>query len=536
MRSFLPLIAVLTVAEAFVLSLIFDIEPLTQRTAIGAVAGAGGGLLPLLFISPPVLAVLRDDTLKTAVSELANVAVPWPRAVLALTLHAVAFAVFALSTAWLLAVPAPSTTAMVMWLLAVPFVPGAAWLVARPAVQWRVVLKRAGPGLCTGLVIAVLVMALAAIAASLWDQIYLMVLAPVHAILTVIASDIVYQPTAQNVGTARFLVNIAPECSGLEGIGLLVSLAILVVSQRPRAWPWPRTIALIFVAASLAWAANVVRIVVLILLGDAGHADIALGGFHSKAGWALYTAVGLMMLAALSNRQTDASASEDLAEVSPVAVFVGPVIAFTATGLLTSLVAVNTFDPWYGLRAVAAGAALSAAWRQIYGRARSTSAPSASEVRIPLADEGGGATLAQAVGWGILAYGIWLVLAPGPLTPALREGLATLNSASTTAWVAVRIVGAVLIVPWVEELAFRGYLLRRLIHPDFVQVPFGRFQIGAAIVSSLAFAALHGAFIAGFAAGIIYAAAQARGRSLKHAVIAHATTNALIVAQAFIEW
>ncbi|MEM7675650.1 MAG: CAAX prenyl protease-related protein, partial [Myxococcota bacterium] len=103
-------------------------------------------------------------------------------------------------------------------------------------------------------------------------------------------------------------------------------------------------------------------------------------------------------------------------------------------------------------------------------------------------------------------------------------------------WIAVRIVGAVLIVPWVEELAFRCYLLRRMVDADFVRVPFGRLYITPVIVSSLAFAALHGAFLASFAAGLLFAIAQARGRSLRHAVVAHAATNALIVIQAFIEW
>jgi CAAX prenyl protease-like protein len=84
-------------------------------------------------------------------------------------------------------------------------------------------------------------------------------------------------------------------------------------------------------------------------------------------------------------------------------------------------------------------------------------------------------------------------------------------------------------VPVVEELAFRGYVARRLISADVEAVPFGQLSVLAILVSSLAFGALHGQmWIAGTLAGIVFAlVAKVRGR-LGEAVAAHATANLLI--------
>src|SRR6185312_16900527 len=90
-------------------------------------------------------------------------------------------------------------------------------------------------------------------------------------------------------------------------------------------------------------------------------------------------------------------------------------------------------------------------------------------------------------------------------------------------------IGASIAVPIAEELAFRGYLLRRLIAADFSEVDKRRLSPSAAIGSSLAFGALHpGAMLAACLAGMAYAYAQhVRGRT-GDAIVAHAVTNTCI--------
>ena len=101
------------------------------------------------------------------------------------------------------------------------------------------------------------------------------------------------------------------------------------------------------------------------------------------------------------------------------------------------------------------------------------------------------------------------------------------------AWVFVRLFGFVLVTPLVEELAFRGYLMRRLISSDFQSVRPSRFTWLSFIVSSIVFGLLHSQWIAGTLAGMVYAGVVYRTGRVRDAVIAHAVTNALVLAAAF---
>jgi CAAX prenyl protease-like protein len=97
-------------------------------------------------------------------------------------------------------------------------------------------------------------------------------------------------------------------------------------------------------------------------------------------------------------------------------------------------------------------------------------------------------------------------------------------------WLTFRIVGSVLTVPIAEELAFRGYLLRRLISAEFENVSFRQFSWLSLLGSSLVFGALHDRLLAGTLAGVVYALVLRRRGELCDAVVAHATTNLLIAA------
>jgi CAAX prenyl protease-like protein len=98
----------------------------------------------------------------------------------------------------------------------------------------------------------------------------------------------------------------------------------------------------------------------------------------------------------------------------------------------------------------------------------------------------------------------------------------------------IRVVGYVVTVPLVEELAFRGYLTRRVIQADFQKLPVGIFSWSSFFISSALFGALHGGlWLAGTIAGMSFALALYRRRSFGDAVQAHATTNGLIALYVF---
>ena len=77
----------------------------------------------------------------------------------------------------------------------------------------------------------------------------------------------------------------------------------------------------------------------------------------------------------------------------------------------------------------------------------------------------------QAVGLGALTSIVWILLAPTP-SEASAGGLSPSELAGVpivlaVGWWFFRVVGYVIAVPLAEELAFRGYLTRRLISADF---------------------------------------------------------------------
>ena len=78
-----------------------------------------------------------------------------------------------------------------------------------------------------------------------------------------------------------------------------------------------------------------------------------------------------------------------------------------------------------------------------------------------------------------------------------------------------------------EELAFRGYLLRKLVAADFASVPFNRFTWRSFVISSAAFGVVHLSWFAGIVAGALFALAMYRRGRLSDAIAAHAIANEL---------
>ncbi len=76
---------------------------------------------------------------------------------------------------------------------------------------------------------------------------------------------------------------------------------------------------------------------------------------------------------------------------------------------------------------------------------------------------------------GAALFALWLGMdawVGGPRDATLEDGLAALPAVARLAWIATRAGAAVLTVPMAEELAFRGYLPRRLVAADFEAVSF----------------------------------------------------------------
>jgi hypothetical protein len=92
-----------------------------------------------------------------------------------------------------------------------------------------------------------------------------------------------------------------------------------------------------------------------------------------------------------------------------------------------------------------------------------------------------------------------------------------------------RIIQAVIIVPILEELFWRAFLMRWLIAPQFEKIPLGAYQAGAFWITAALFASEHGPYWdVGLVAGVAYNWWMVRTRSLGACILAHAVTNACL--------
>ena len=94
--------------------------------------------------------------------------------------------------------------------------------------------------------------------------------------------------------------------------------------------------------------------------------------------------------------------------------------------------------------------------------------------------------------------------------------------------VACRIAGAALVVPVMEELFWRSFLLRWLERRDFLHVPVAGVGVQAIAVTVLLFGFEHNLWLAGIVAGAVYTVLYMRSGNLWTAVLAHAVTNGLL--------
>jgi CAAX prenyl protease-like protein len=102
----------------------------------------------------------------------------------------------------------------------------------------------------------------------------------------------------------------------------------------------------------------------------------------------------------------------------------------------------------------------------------------------------------------------------------------------TTMWafIAVRLAGAVLVVPVMEELFWRDFLWRTILAPnDFKLAAVGEWDWKAFLGVSLAFATVHGNWwLTAIVWALMIAALLVYTKSLGACIIAHAVTNLLL--------
>ena len=143
---------------------------------------------------------------------------------------------------------------------------------------------------------------------------------------------------------------------------------------------------------------------------------------------------------------------------------------------------------------------------------------------------------------GLLVFVIWI--SPDLLWPGYRSHWLLQNALtgrvtgslpqavrSNIGFLIWRVAGSVVLVPIVEELFWRAWLMRYLISRHFEKLPLGAFTQASFWICALLFASEHGPYWdVGLAAGIVYNWWMVRTRNVADCIVAHAVTNACLAA------
>lgn len=200
------------------------------------------------------------------------------------------------------------------------------------------------------------------------------------------------------------------------------------------------------------------------------------------------------------------------ARVVPFAVY----MAFIAIADGLSYLGLNAADLRW-LYAVKVGAVVAALWwyRRCY-----------IELAAP---RWRAAPLLASIATGVLVLVLWINLDAGWMSVGQAAGFDP-RSGGHIDWlmVAVRIAGAALVVPVMEELFWRSFLLRWFDHRDFLSADPARATSLSIIVTVILFGIEHNLWLAGMVAGVAYTVLYMRTGSLWWPILAHAVTNGLL--------
>ena len=181
---------------------------------------------------------------------------------------------------------------------------------------------------------------------------------------------------------------------GLEGMGLMLVLMGVFLLISRRTLRLPRALWLLPLDCLLAYLANAGRIAALILLGTHVSEEIALGGFHSRAGVLLFLAVGFGLIG-LSLRSSWFSAADRQGEAdidsTASEAYLCPFMALVGITLVTGEFS-SGYDPLYPLGLIVT-CGLLWRYRKYYDDLSWTFAP-------------------RAVAIGVMVFALWTALEP----------------------------------------------------------------------------------------------------------------------------
>ena len=314
-------------------------------------------------------------------------------------------------------------------------------------------------------------------------------------------------PEDKIIGAEGFYINIAPVCSGIEGMVLVTLFVTIYLSLFRSELRFPMAFLLFPIGIALSAMFNVVRITVLLIIGLEGNEELAVGGFHSHAGWLMFTVVSIGLIALAQAvpalRKTPVVTPQSRPQLvplrqDPVSACILPFAVFMLSALLVSAFASQPALA-YPLRALAMAGALAVFW------------PFLSKL------EWRPDALSLLIGAAIGAMWVMIPVEQGPAP------YGTLAGAWLVGWFVARGLGTIILVPVIEELFFRKYLERKLRLRDGLL-----WKIIPALIIAAIFAVLHDRWVEAVVASLAFSYVMARRERVEDVIVSHATANAIV--------
>jgi CAAX prenyl protease-like protein len=171
----------------------------------------------------------------------------------------------------------------------------------------------------------------------------------------------------------------------------------------------------------------------------------------------------------------------------------------------------------YGARAITVGCLLLIFWRY-YTELHHCTGITVRQVGI-------------AVTTGMLVFALWINLDQPWATlgkPSSFDPTSTQGSGYDGILIFFRLLGLAIVVPVMEELFWRSYLLRRVDAHDFLACDPAKVSLYAIVITAVLFASEHHQWLAGLIAGLAYTLVYRHGRNLWLPIVGHAVTNAAL--------
>lgn len=136
--------------------------------------------------------------------------------------------------------------------------------------------------------------------------------------------------------------------------------------------------------------------------------------------------------------------------------------------------------------------------------------------------------LGIAVGIGVFL--LWINMDQGWMSFGHSAGFDPRDARGAIDWSLAlpRLLGATLVVPLMEELFWRSFVMRWIAEPEFTKISPARVGLRALLISAVLFGLEHTLWLAGIVAGLAYGWLYMRSRNLWVPILAHGTTNGLL--------